>query len=142
MEKLNNGQIRVLALGVITREKDGRILATKEFDTKKKQTFYRLIGGGVDFGETAKSALTREFMEELGVEIIIQGAANIQENLFVYEGKQGHEVWFIYGVSFKDRSLYDLDNILFVEDIHKGKSAVWVDPYEPGIVIYPNPKDF
>lgn len=58
---LKEGQIRVLALGVI---KDGdRIFVGYGYDPVKQQTFYRAMGGGVEFGETSYEALKREFQE-------------------------------------------------------------------------------
>jgi NADH pyrophosphatase NudC (nudix superfamily) len=60
-------QIRLLALGLI-RNGDRTFLA-QGYDPVKQQTFYRALGGGVDFGETSYDALTREFQEELQAEL-------------------------------------------------------------------------
>ncbi len=51
------GQIRVLALGLI--KKNERVFISQGYDPVKQQTFYRAMGGGVDFGETSLEALQR-----------------------------------------------------------------------------------
>ncbi len=62
------GQIRVLALGIIWRGDE--LLLAEGYDPSKRQTFYRPLGGGVEFGERASDALIREFDEELGVDLL------------------------------------------------------------------------
>ena len=56
--------IRPLALCIV---KDGdRVLLGDGFDPVKNETFYRFLGGGIEFREIAEKALKREFREELG----------------------------------------------------------------------------
>ncbi|MGB6297386.1 MAG: NUDIX domain-containing protein, partial [Rivularia sp. (in: cyanobacteria)] len=62
------GKIRVLALGLI-RDQNNRIFLSEGYDPVKKDKFYRAMGGGVEFGETSKQALQREFQEEIQAEI-------------------------------------------------------------------------
>jgi 8-oxo-dGTP pyrophosphatase MutT (NUDIX family) len=61
------GSIRVLALGIIWRGDE--LLLMEGYDPAKRQTFYRPLGGGVEFGEPGRDALIREFNEELGAEL-------------------------------------------------------------------------
>jgi 8-oxo-dGTP pyrophosphatase MutT (NUDIX family) len=56
------GEIRVLALGLITQ--GDRTFISEGYDPIKQQTFYRAMGGGVDFGETSLEALQREFKKK------------------------------------------------------------------------------
>lgn len=87
-------QIRPLAVAVI--KKGNKVLALKGFDEKKKETFYRLIGGGIEFGETGKDAVKREFMEELGfVPQNIEYLTTV-ENIFTFNGHPGHEIVLAY----------------------------------------------
>ena len=61
--------IRPLAVAVIRYQ--GKILAVRGVDHVKNEVFFRLPGGGIEFGETAEAALKREFAEEFGVEVKI-----------------------------------------------------------------------
>jgi 8-oxo-dGTP pyrophosphatase MutT (NUDIX family) len=61
------GEIRVIALGLI--RDGGRIFLSEGYDSVRQQTFYRALGGGVDFGETSYQALQREFQEEIQAEL-------------------------------------------------------------------------
>ncbi|MFM8007825.1 MAG: NUDIX domain-containing protein, partial [Dolichospermum sp.] len=57
------GQIRVIVLALI---RDGnRIFVSEGYDPTKQSIFYRALGGGVEFGETSRIALIREFQEEI-----------------------------------------------------------------------------
>ncbi|MCA9941424.1 MAG: NUDIX domain-containing protein, partial [Anaerolineales bacterium] len=44
------------------------ILVMEGYDPVKQQTFYRPLGGGIEFGEHSAIALRRELREELGAE--------------------------------------------------------------------------
>lgn len=117
------GKIRVLALGLI-REGD-RIFVSEGFDPVKQQTFYRALGGGVDFGETSLEALQREFQEELQAELKNIRYLGCLENLFVYNGKPGHELVQLYECDFADPRFYELDEVMFMES-HEQHKALWV----------------
>ncbi len=96
------GQIRVLALALFRQ--DDRILVLEGYDPVKGETFYRLPGGGVEFGEFGQAAIAREMREELGAEIECVQYLTTLESVFVYAGQQGHEVALLYEASFVDRS--------------------------------------
>lgn len=117
------GKIRVLVLGLI---RDGdRIFVSEGFDPVKQQTFYRALGGGVDFGETSLEALQREFQEELQAELKNIRYLACLENLFVYNGKPGHELVQLYECDFADPRFYQLDEVMFMES-HEQHKALWV----------------
>jgi 8-oxo-dGTP pyrophosphatase MutT (NUDIX family) len=118
------GEIRVLALGLV---KNGdRIFLSQGYDSGKQQTFYRAMGGGVDFGETSREALQREFYEEIQAEITNIRYLNCIESLFTYNNKPGHEILFIYECDFVDPKFYQIDKLDFKEGKRK-KTALWVD---------------
>lgn len=117
-------QIRVLALGLI---RDGdRTFISEGYDPVKQQTFYRAMGGGVDFGETSYDALKREFQEEIQAELTNIKYLGCMENLFTFNGKQGHEILQVYQCDFVDPKFYQLEELFFAEGERK-KKALWVD---------------
>ena len=60
-------EIRPIVLGLAI--KDNKILVAEGYDDVKKQTFYRCLGGGIEFLECSKDALKREIQEELNVSL-------------------------------------------------------------------------
>ena len=118
------GEIRVLALGVIL---DGdRIFISEGYDSAKQQTFYRAMGGGVEFGETSRDALQREFQEEIQAELTNIQYLGCLENLFIFNGQQGHEILQVYQCDFVDSKFYQLEQLVFAEGKRK-KTALWVE---------------
>jgi len=118
------GEIRVLALGVI---RDGdRVFISEGYDSAKQQTFYRALGGGVDFGETSRDALQREFQEEIQAELTNIQYLGCLENLFTFNGKPGHEILQVYKADFIDPKFYQLEELLFAEG-ERQKKALWVE---------------
>lgn len=118
------GQIRVLALGLI--KKNDRVFISQGYDPVKQQTFYRAMGGGVDFGETSLEALQREFQEEIEAQLTNISYLGCLENLFTFNGKQGHELLQVYQADFADSKFYELESLVFAEG-KRQKTALWVD---------------
>ncbi len=118
------GEIRVLALGVILQ--GDRIFISEGYDPVKQQTFYRAMGGGVDFGETSLAALKREFQEEIQAELTNIRYLGCLENIFTYNGQPGHEIIQLYKCDFVDPKLYQLEKLVFTEG-ERQKTALWVD---------------
>nr|WP_256364582.1 NUDIX domain-containing protein [Janibacter sp. HTCC2649] len=58
--------------------------------------YHRLVGGGVEFGETSLGAVVREVREELGAMLIEPALLGVLENHFELDGDPGHEVVFVY----------------------------------------------
>lgn len=118
------GEIRVLALGLI---RDGeRTFISQGYDPVKQQTFYRAMGGGVDFGETSLEALKREFQEEIQAELTNIRYLGCLENIFTFNGKQGHEIIQLYECDFVDPKFYQLQELVFAEG-ETQKTALWVE---------------
>ncbi len=132
---LYEGRVRALAVAVLRKGK--KVLVSPGYDKVKDEHFYRLIGGGVEFGETSLEALKRELQEELAAEIINYKLLNIIENIFTYNGEQGHEIGFIYEAEFKDRSLYKKEKFQIL-DSHIDNYAIWVEINEKNAdLVYP-----
>ena len=101
--------ILVKALCII--EKDDKLLACKGYDSVKKETFFRLVGGTVNFGEKIEEALRREIKEELNSEIENLKFLTVVENIFTYEREAGHEICFIYKSDLSNKEVYKKNHI-------------------------------
>lgn len=119
------GKIRFLALGLIKDSKN-RLFLSRGFDPVKNTTFYRAMGGGVDFCETSLNALKREFIEEINAEITNIKYLECLENIFTFNGTPGHEIVQLYQCDFVARKFYELEEITFNEG-KRQKTALWVD---------------
>ncbi|GAA5151957.1 hypothetical protein GCM10023340_31460 [Nocardioides marinquilinus] len=58
--------------------------------------YHRLIGGGVELGETALEALRREVHEELDATVDGPVLLTTLESIFRIDGVLGHEVFFLF----------------------------------------------
>lgn len=108
-------RIRTIALCVFRQ--DDRILVNESRDSVKDETFYRPLGGGIEFGERGEDAARREIREEIDADIANIRYLGALENIFIYEGKPGHEILLIYEADLVDRSLYDREVI--AGELHK-----------------------
>jgi 8-oxo-dGTP pyrophosphatase MutT (NUDIX family) len=106
-------QIRAKALGVIQHE--GRLLVFEGYDLVKDETFYRPLGGGIEFGETGAQAMVREIREEIGAEVANVRYLGLCENIFTYAGEIGHEIVLLFEAELVDTSLYERDDLQAVE---------------------------
>lgn len=118
------GQIRVLVLGLV--QTGDRLLVAEGYDAIKAETFYRALGGGVEFGEASADALRREFLEELQAELEDLHYLGCLENRFTYNGIPGHEVIQVYRCQFTDPSFYQREQIFFQEG-DRTHTAYWIE---------------
>lgn len=139
MFKIN--EIRPLAVCIIKH--NGKLLAGIGHDKIKKETFYRLLGGGIEFGEKAEVTLLREFEEELNTRLENVRYITTLENIFTYEGKKGHELVFVFEADLTNKNLYEKDNIPILDSKEKG-IAVWqnISDFKSGkLILYPDGAD-
>ena len=115
-------EIRPIVLGLAI--KNNKLLVSEGYDRSKKQTFYRCLGGGIEFLEKSTDALKREFKEEIGTDIIIKNFLGISENIFTYQGKKAHELVLYYNICLSDA---DYKNEYIVNDDHGQSKATWID---------------
>ena len=128
-------EIRPIVLGIVKR--DNKILVSKGYDKGKNETFYRSIGGGIEFLENSKEALKREFKEELNIDIKVGDFLGVSENIFTYNGKNAHELIFFYNVDIKDSDYKEKYHII---DDNCETDATWIDVDEfinNNLKIYP-----
>jgi ADP-ribose pyrophosphatase YjhB (NUDIX family) len=100
-------QIRAVAIGVVRRGEE--ILVLEGFDSSKNETFYRPLGGGIEFGETAAQALEREFREEIATGLEEVRDLGTIENVFVKDGRPGHEIVHVFEARLTASELYGRD---------------------------------
>ena len=115
-------EIRPIALGLVT--KNNKLLVSEGFDNIKNETFYRCLGGGIEFLEKSSDALKREFWEEINANIIVKDFLGISENIFTYKGKNAHELILFYSIDIPDSDYKDEYEIN--DDCGKYK-AQWID---------------
>ena len=130
-------EIRVKAMCLI--EHKGKLLLCKGHDHVKKETFFCVIGGGVNFGEKAEDAIRREMKEELGCDMENLHFLTVIENVFTYEGERGHEITFLYKGDLSNKDIYKKDFIPLLDQ--DDFPAYWIpisDILEEKIIFYPS----
>jgi ADP-ribose pyrophosphatase YjhB (NUDIX family) len=105
--------IRVVARGAGFREDE--LLIYEGTDPETGELFYRLLGGGVEFGEHSREAVVREFEEELGVELADPELVGTFERVFEFAGGTGHEVWRVFEGRIVEDWPYERDAFTFIE---------------------------
>ena len=117
-------EIRPIVLGIA--KKDNKILVSEGYDKIKDQTFYRCLGGGIEFWETSQKALKREYKEELGIdiEVDVDDFCGIAENIFTYQGKNAHEIIIFYNIKIKENDIKEKYHIV---DDNCETDAYWID---------------
>ncbi|HEY5729218.1 MAG TPA: NUDIX domain-containing protein [Anaerolineales bacterium] len=133
-------QIRPLAICVFLNE--DRILVFEGYDPVKKQTFYRSLGGGIEFGEHSEEAVRREIMEEIDSEVTDLKYLGTLENIFTFNGEHGHEIVQVYDGVLKESGLYEQAEVEGHEaEINESFKAVWKNLNEFGegkSTLYPD----
>lgn len=131
---------RANTLGIIVK---GNYILLEEQEGKHSKgigSYYRPIGGRIEFGEWSNEALVREFSEELGVEVVVRGYITCIENIFKIDENIGHEITQIYLVDFKDTNLYQQEYFTLTEG-NKITCAKWIsieEIFSGEKVLYPN----
>jgi 8-oxo-dGTP pyrophosphatase MutT (NUDIX family) len=115
--------IKVKAMALFVS--DGRLLVTPGFDSVKRQPYFRLLGGGVEFGERCEETLVRELMEELGAKIEVLDRMDVVQNCFDFEGRGHHEIAFIHRARFTDDDFLRRDLLPNIEP-HNDEVSKWL----------------
>ena len=126
-------EIRPIALGLAI--KDNKLLVGEGYDNVKQETFYRCLGGGIEFLEKSDEALKRELKEEIASDIIVKDFLGISENIFTYKGKKAHELILFYSIEIPEK--YYQDEYQIPDDNSKAK---WININEfknKSKILYP-----
>lgn len=115
-------EIRPIVLGLAV--KNNKLLVSEGFDSVKNQTFYRCLGGGIEFLEKSEVALKREFLEEINKNITIKDFLGISESIFTYEGKRAHELILFYSIELSNEDFQEEYKFI---DNNRSYTAKWVD---------------
>ena len=135
---MKKNRIRPIALCVFLN--NNRILVNEGYDPVKRQTFYRSLGGGIEFGETSADTVRRELKEELNVEVGEVRYLGTLENIFTFNGTPGHEIVMIHDGVLVNSALYEQAVIVGEEANGEVIRAVWksLDEFGEGkSILYP-----
>jgi 8-oxo-dGTP pyrophosphatase MutT (NUDIX family) len=135
---MKKNRIRPIALCVFLN--NNRILVNEGFDPIKQQTFYRSLGGGIEFGEKAEDTVRRELKEELNVEVGDVRYLGTLENIFTFNGTHSHEIVLIFDGVLEMSGLYEQAVIVGEEANGEVIRAVWksLDEFSEGkSILYP-----
>ena len=131
--------IQVKALGLVWR--DGLLLASEIYLDDGTVKGVRPLGGRLEFGETWRDALVREFDEELGLAVEVIGKPLVLENIFTHQGVIGHEITFVSDVAFPANAYIEEGPIEYFEDNGEKCLARWYDVTQldcGDLELYPN----
>jgi 8-oxo-dGTP pyrophosphatase MutT (NUDIX family) len=122
------GYVRPIALAVIQRQWDGALLVFEGYDPHTEETFYRPLGGTIEFGEPGIQAVQRELYEETGLQLREVCYLATIENIFTYQGETGHEIVLLYRAHLSDgvAHVYEQEAIPVVEDSGQRYTARWM----------------
>lgn len=120
---MDNPTIRPVALCIFRRDKS--ILVAEGYDNHKNESFYKPLGGGMQFGEYSWETVRREIKEEIGEEIKNLTFIGPSENVFLYEGSRGHEIIFMFEGEFVNKDTYSRENLVGKENNGDEFRAVW-----------------
>lgn len=128
-------EIRPIVLGLAIT--DNKLLVGEGFDNIKKETFYRCLGGGIEFLEKSTDALKREFKEEIDASIKVKEFLGLSENIFTYKGKNAHELILFYSIEIPNE---DYKEEYSIDDEGGRYKAKWIDIEEfknKNKILYP-----
>lgn len=87
--------------------------------------FYRVLGGSINFNETAEDGVRREIREELQSGIENLERIDVVEDLFTYVGERGHEIVFLFKGQLTKKELCEQESIHIDEDEYEF-DARWI----------------
>lgn len=114
------GKVRVRSCGIVC--KDNHVLMVHLNAPTQETPFWTVPGGGVQFGESAKSAVEREILEETGINAVAEYLVDIAE----FVRPPFHAVELFWKMSYREGEVKigldpELGNRQIIRD------AAWID---------------
>lgn len=131
-------QIRPVALCVFRNE--NRILVFEGFEKARSETFYRPLGGGIEFGEQAEDTVRRELKEEIHADVTDLKYVGMLENIYTFNGNPYHEIVLVYDGVLINSGMYEQAVIVGEEANGDDIRALWknLDEFGEGkSILYP-----
>ena len=100
---------RPIALVDVRRGDD--MLVQRGREPRTDEAFHRLLGGGIELGETAVEAGVRELREEIGAHLTDVRLLGWLENIFTFDGRQGHEIVAVLSGTIRQPELLGPDDL-------------------------------
>ncbi|MEF7494297.1 NUDIX domain-containing protein [Lysinibacillus sphaericus] len=116
---------QIIAKAICIFRKEDAILVSEGFDEVKQTFYYRPIGGKIEYGETSSKAIRREILEEIEASITNLKHVGTIENIFTYNGDNGHEVVFVYEADVIEMSFYENASFFGEEDNGTRFKLLW-----------------
>jgi len=131
---------RIRCVAICAFRRSDRILVVEDYDSVKQQTFYRPLGGGIDFGEASAAAVVREIREEIGAEVVDLEYIGTVENIFTFNAVARHELIQIYDGRLVDEALYLAQSIPGIESNGEPIRVIWksLDSFSTKTPLYPD----
>lgn len=122
MSTMKEETVRPIAICVF--RKDSSVFLAEGYDKTKDETFYRPLGGSIEFGEYGRETVARELREEIGAAVTNVRYLGTLENIFVFEGRPGHEIVLLFEGEFVEQSFYEKNRVEGLDTIGR-IVAVW-----------------
>ena len=132
---------RIRPIVICTVRRDDVLLVFEARDESKNETFYRPLGGGIEFGEYGETAVRREMREELGVELRDVRYVATLENIYTAESRPGHEIVLVFEANLADEHLYAVHEMVGHEENGCPFKVLWapLGPFRTGAArLYPD----
>jgi ADP-ribose pyrophosphatase YjhB (NUDIX family) len=100
---------------------------------------YRLLGGSVEFGETAEDGIRREIREELQSEIVELEHIDVIEHIYIQNEAPHHEIVFLFTGHVANAAIFE-QGVIHIEEESYAFDARWVpieELVQGSLPIYP-----